>query len=105
MHARLGFATGQVIQRVLVGRLPHNIEGVGSRTGQSVASKGAFGQKIQGDANNDEPDHINLHEESVTVREGGGKARLFGIDWAVMLKTVKWFTDLQNYCCAIPKTD
>ena len=78
MHARVGFATGQVIQCVLVGGLAHNIEGVGSRAGEGVTFRCAFNNKVDSHADNDEPDHkVFPHEESVTVREGGGKAMVF----------------------------
>lgn len=78
VHARVGFATGKLIQCILVGGFANNIEVVGARHGKIVASDGAFGQKVQSDANNDEPDHKEFpHEESVTVRKGGRKARWF----------------------------
>lgn len=53
MHARVGFATGELIQRVLVGCLAHNIEVVGPRTGKGFALSGRLDEKIQGNGNAD----------------------------------------------------
>lgn len=81
MDACVGFATGQLIQCVLVGGFAHNIEVVGTRTGKIVASDGAFAQEVYSEANNKKPDHKAFpHEKRVTVREGGGKAMVF---WGV----------------------
>lgn len=84
MHARVGFATGEAVQCVLVRGLAHNIEVVRPRAGEGFSLGGVFDNEVQSDANNDEPDHKAFpHEESVTVREGCGKTMVFwGIGWA-----------------------
>lgn len=83
VHARVGLATGETVQYVLVGGFAHNIEIVGPRTGEIVAANDTFGQEVYGEANNKKPDHKAFpHEERVTVREGGGKAMVF---WRIVL--------------------